>query len=118
MGVKMTEVEYDSVVIRAYAATLYKRAESMVTWATLGGIVWGVLLSGVVAAVGSAKPEYLPGVPDTRNGQGILIMMAVLSGGIGAWRRSVAQSKAWMLRLEAQKALCQVRIEENTRPRT
>jgi len=94
-------ITYDPSVMENLASSLYKRAASIErTGAILGGLVG---LAGTWATVTSM------GVGDN------LLVMAfgtLLGGAIGY---NSARSRAFMLRAEAQKLLCQVQIEANTR---
>lgn len=91
---------YDENIIQAAADALYRHAASIVLTSTILGVILGLILGAFVA---NATPlggfAFLGG--------------AVLGGYIG-WSR--AQSAAFLLRLQAQTALCQVQIEKNTRP--
>ena len=94
------QVVYDPRLIETFAGKLYEQAASIVsTWTLLGALFGGVfgLLAG--ARFGS---ELL--------GAGLA---AIVAGGIGY---TLAQPRAFLLKLQAQQALCQVRIEANTRP--
>lgn len=86
-------IRYDASIIREFAQSLYNQAESTVLIYTIGGIVIGVGLGYLISTVA-------------------LLIGAVIIGGIGYM---IGQARAFQLKLQAQVALCQVQIEENTR---
>ena len=96
-------VDYDGTVIYAFAARLYARANTVTATYALLGAGFGLSLGFIVAsllhegAVGRMPYEAL---------------CTVLCGGLGL---SIGRDRAFALRLQAQTALCQLRIEENTR---
>jgi hypothetical protein len=91
---------YDENIIQTAADALYRHAASIVLTSTILGVILGLILGAFVAnATSLGGFAFLGG--------------AVLGGYIG-WSR--AQSAAFLLRLQAQTALCQVQIEKNTRP--
>lgn len=94
-------IEYDPVVIQSFAAGLYRLADNIVLSTTIiGAIIGGVLGFGAGSFLG--------------DGAGTMLGLIGLAGG-GYMGRSRGVSKTFMLRLEAQLALCQVEIEINTR---
>jgi hypothetical protein len=86
-------MRYDSKIIIQFAQSLYDQASSVLILFTIVGVVvgggGGLLLSTEAALIG-----------------------AVILGAIGY---VMGQSRASQLKLQAQLALCQVAIEENTR---
>ena len=86
-------VRYDATIIVQFAQALYEQANLTLFFFTLGGVVigggGGWMLSTEAAVVG-----------------------AIIFGGIGYL---IGQTRAFQLKLQAQLALCQVAIEENTR---
>lgn len=98
-------VKYDAAVIYDFADRLYRKARWIaVQYGAAGaglGLVATVLLS------------MLKGSFSIPIGAEPLVLMFV--GGLIGVARGV--DKGFHLRLEAQKALCQVAIEANTRPR-
>lgn len=86
-------MQYDPKIIEQFAENLYARAKSIIITYTVMGMILG--------AVGGTA--LLPVI-----GTGI---GAVLFGAIGF---SLGRDKAFHLKLEAQIALCQVKIERNT----
>ncbi len=87
-------VEYDPNVIRGFADVLYKRAANIVMtnaaiFGVVGAVVGYTLKGGLTAVVGLG-----------------------IGGGIGYY---LGLQKTFQLKLQAQTALCQTKIEENTR---
>jgi uncharacterized membrane protein len=99
--------EYDPAVLLQYTDRLYSQAKWSAFKYGFVSLFFGALVTGIVVAF----------VPTTKNfgadnaGQAVLVM-AVVIGLIGAAR---GWEKAFMLRLEAQRVLCQLQIERNTR---
>ena len=94
--------QFQPEIIRAYAHRLYARAAlSMVTSTILGGLIGLVvapyLLQSLPVAVSLRCPEW-----------GVVVFLAFL-GGLQGWER------AFLLKLQAQTALCQLQIELTTR---
>ena len=104
----MPQVQYDPNVIRDFASRLYARAELLVFLrATSFGLVGAVIGSAI------AYDEW-------RRAE-LWLVWSVLGGLLGFAPLSAAgwyfgSRSAMSLKLRAQLALCQVRIEENTRP--
>ncbi len=95
-------VAYDENVILDFADDLYRRAASLVAGHTALGAVFGGV-AGMLGGLATTTPNL--------TGLGTLLL-AVLGGVIGF---AIGRSRAFALRLAAQTALCQVRIERNTR---
>jgi hypothetical protein len=91
--------KYDSALIYTFAGRLYSRAESAIVTATLIGAVIGAVMGYAGGAVSG-------------NGGTFALVAAVIMGAIGY---SIGSERAFQLKLQAQVALCQVQIEENTR---
>ncbi len=88
--------EYDARIIYKFADALYRQARSIIfTYTFIGLLLGGV--GGFVMA-----------------GEIVAIVGALIVGFLGY---AIGQQRAFQLKLQAQIALCQVRIEENTRPR-
>jgi uncharacterized protein YcfJ len=97
-------VEYDSGVVTEFADRLYAQAKNIiVSYTILGALVFGAV-GGLGAAATGRAYEALVGA----------ITLGFIGGAIGYAR---GRERAYTLKLQAQTALCQVRIEENTRPR-
>jgi hypothetical protein len=93
-------ISYDETVIGEFARRLYQRATTIIVLCALVGIIVG----GLVGAA-AARPAGGDG--------GGLIMFFVLIGGLIGF--AIGRERAFMLKLQAQVALCQVQIERNTR---
>jgi hypothetical protein len=87
-------VTYDANLIQEYADRMYRSASQTVVMYSLGGIITGASV-GLV----SRDPK-------------LTVVAAILVGILGYL---MGKGKAFKLKLEAQLALCQVQIEENTR---
>lgn len=90
-------VEYDKKVIVEYAQHLYKKANSIITLYTFIGILAGILIGIIFGCSGHGD---------------ILLLCILIAGGLGF---VIGKEVAFKLKLEAQIALCQIKIEENTR---
>jgi positive regulator of sigma E activity len=91
-------VNYDAQVIVAFAERLYRQAATIAaTYALLGALVG----AAIGAAVGNALGSLFV----------VMVLGAVL---VGALAFAIGQQKAFALKLQAQVALCQVQIEDNT----
>lgn len=92
---------YDPVIIRCFADELYRRAAGMIlTAVSIGLLVGGSIGIGVASAVRS-DGRWIPGI--------LLLGSGALLGYLHG------RSRAFALKLQAQTALCQMQIEENTR---
>lgn len=87
---------YDAKVLYEFADRLYSRAAQVIATSTIIG-----------ALVGGGAGYFVNRELDL-----YVAIGAVLAGLIGY---SVGTEKAFQLKLQAQTALCQVKIEENTR---
>lgn len=97
-------IDYDSKLMYEFADRLYKQAAQVV----FSSIVWGLIVG---LFVGGAGDYLLAG--SRRISVGLL---AVAGAAIGVFLGYVAgREKAFALKLRAQTALCQAKIEENTR---
>ena len=93
-------VEYDPAVISEFADRLYSRASSLIVIYTVVGL-------GVGGGAGFGIDYAL------KLGNWV---WWVAGGVVGLVGFLTGQEKAFVLKLEAQRALCQLKIEENTRP--
>jgi hypothetical protein len=101
-GSGLTMATYDSKVIYRFAEELYARADAIVGQAVIIAALLGIVL---VAAARVLVPKEM-----------ILTVLAVAGSVVVGWSMyKSAERQAFKLRLEAQMALCEVRIEENTR---
>ncbi len=86
-------VQYDPKVIQEFADQMYNKANIVIGFYTIVGIliggVGGYAVSKVIALIG-----------------------LLIGGAIGYF---IGSGKAFSLKLQAQTALCQVKIEENTK---
>lgn len=87
-------VSYDPNVIQEFADKLYARADAIVVGWTAVGALAGFVLGSLMG------------------GGGTRIVLIFLAGAIGY---AVGMQRAFLLKLQAQQALCQVEIERNTR---
>ena len=90
---------YDPQVIQKFADKLYSQANTAVFLST----IIGVLIGGAVG--------YSAGV-NSPNGGTFAMVGAVVTGLLGL---VVGLQRSFTLRVQAQIALCQMKIEENTR---
>ncbi len=89
-------VQYDANIIYKFAQDLYRSARRIIITYTLVGAILGLVIG------------YLP----TQSFGLSALIGALLLGLIGY---ALGEQRAFHLRLQAQIALCQVKIEENTR---
>ncbi len=87
-------VTYDPKIIREFANTLYERANTIILVHTIISALVGAAMGGALKGGGGA------------------IIGLILGGALGCY---LGVQKAFALKLQAQTALCQVQIEENTR---
>jgi hypothetical protein len=100
-------VSYDSRVLQQFADSLFAKARNIViTYGILGLLIGGSIGLGasVFAPTGRGAIPML--------GQLVLWIPTVMGLAVGL---NQGQMKAFMLRLEAQRTLCQLQIEANTR---
>lgn len=86
-------MQYDATIIKQFAENLYSRAKSIIFTYTVLGLVIGI-------AAGTAA---LP-----------VIGTAIGGAFFGLFGFLLGRDKAFQLKLQAQTALCQVQIEQNT----
>ncbi len=108
-------VAYDPAVIQKFVDRLYRRARTTVISSTIGGVLFGGLLGFWLSWLldsGSVRvPRHLS-LDELGTELIACLIGAVLFGLIGLM---AGRERAFMLRLQAQVALCQAKIEENTR---
>lgn len=116
--------QYDPNVIYKYAAGLYGRAQMFVIVYTLAGLLTGISLGKTYGAYKDfvSSPPSLTSLfgnsfgtqppPPPSSSSNWALLGAIVCGLFGFWTGS---SKAFALKLQAQTALCQVKIEENTK---
>lgn len=93
-------VQYNPEIIEEYAAQLYRRAQGMVVGLTVVFAFGGVFLGWILERIGNGNVVFTA-------------ILAAFLGSIG-WQTGVRH--AFVLKLQAQQALCQLQIERNTRP--
>ena len=93
-------VDYDRQVLHQMADGLYARAESIK--------IRGALTYGLVGGVLGAIVGYPSGSSTV-----VFFLAAAIAGGIG-W--ASASDRAFLLQVEAQRLLCTMEIEKNTKP--
>lgn len=91
--------QYDPKVINEFADRLYAQANSIIMTHTSIGA-----LAGCVAGYAAGHGSDSAGV--------FALVLGAVGGGMGF---SIGKQKAFTLKLQAQTALCQAKIEENTR---
>ena|SRR5437773_2773883 len=94
-------VQYDASVLYRFADQLYRQAAQAIVTA----VVLGVIIGGGIGYGGG----YAVNRPAA---QTFMIVLGLLGAVIGY---SLGAQRAFALRLQAQTALCQAKIEENTR---
>lgn len=105
--------QYDPSIIQRNADRLYTQATVMIVTSTIFGAIFGGGLGyGLVAFfenLGNRNFEWLP-----LSGN---VITGILAGALllGFLSFLGGQQRSFMLKLQAQIALCQLRIEENTR---
>lgn len=114
----MKEISYDPIVIKAHAFVLYRKAQRLAFFEALRGAFMGLFWAvAVLFAIGtfSAIGDRLRGANVRASDAQWMLYIFPLIGASRGW--SKGSEKGWQLRLTAQQALCQIQIEENTRPR-
>ena len=91
-------INYDPAVIQTFAEKLYKKANSIIVTYTLIGLILG--------GVGGYYLSEAAG-----GGMSTIAIVAVVAALIGF---AIGREKAFLLKLQAQTSLCQVKIEQNT----
>jgi hypothetical protein len=107
----MTYLTYDPEVLQKFAQGLYSRARTVVIVYVLIGMIVGLPIGVPVGAVFATAFGSQHDLIST------LIGAAAGAGVVGILGGMVGQSRAFILKIQAQTALCQMAIEENTRPR-
>lgn len=96
---------FDARIIQQYAQDLYDRADSLVWKAAASGALLGGFAGWILSfGQGWAGTAFPP------------MWVVIAAAGAGAVRAAIAaEREVFRLRLEAQQALCQLMIAENTR---
>ncbi|MBN1954346.1 MAG: hypothetical protein JW900_04760 [Anaerolineae bacterium] len=107
-------VEYDPRIIQQFADRLYRKATTAIVLSTILGVLFGGaggftlgLSTGALLAQDSSS--VLSGAVVGLVGGLVGAVLFALMGFLGG------RERAFRLRLQAQTALCQLKIEENTR---
>jgi sulfite exporter TauE/SafE len=104
-------IQYDRDVIQKFAEKLYKQANFIIASYTILGLllggVGGHFLGGAIRGDMSATAIGEANSGDMTTTAIVAIVVALIGFAMG-------QEKAFMLKLQAQTALCQVKIEQNT----
>jgi len=96
-------INYDPTIIQEAVNRLYSAASSIILTSTFFGLIIGAVLGWVIIYfVKPVHPEH-----------SIIYLIIAVLGGIFGY--ASGRDRAFRLKLEAQKALCQVQIEKNTR---
>jgi len=106
-------VEYNPQIIQKSANRLYLQANIMVIVSTILGVIFGFVLGflfsrGLGALPQAQQYEFIGSTP-TNLVTGFVVL--VLLGARSFWGGT---RRAFLLRLQAQAALCQMKTEENT----
>ena len=99
------QVQYDPKIIQTFAGKLYSRANSIVATYTLFGLLIGLGIGLIIGQFVSSSMGEAVGTTE--------LIVGALPGGIGGY--FIGMERSFTLRLQAQTALCQVAIEQNTR---
>ena len=97
-------VTYDPKIIRSFAEELYRLAGRVV--------LMTILKYGLVGAVIGA---FAGGGIGGMEGSSILVGVVIVGAIAGFIGKGVGEEKSFAFKLQAQTALCQVQIEENTK---
>lgn len=97
--------DYSPEMLQSFADRLYRRATWTIAEWTAVGVLLGVVLAGLSASL----------IHDLTNSSGVifLVWLVCALGGI-----AIGREKAFGMKVEAQRLLCQMQIEQNTRPAT
>lgn len=87
---------YDAKILYEFADRLYRRANEIVALCVM---IAGLVFGGIAYSIFNEDSTYA-------------LLGAALGGLLGYF---YGQERAFLLKLQAQTALCQVQIEENTR---
>jgi len=95
--------EYDPQIVQKFADRLYSQAAGIIGLSAVLGFLIGTVAGG---AVGNAT---------AKQGTGTYILIGGIIATLIGWL--IGRERAFHLKLEAQRALCQLQIEKNTRVR-
>jgi len=103
-------IKYDSAIIYGFAEKLYARANGTIVSYALFGALGGFGVGTIASSVAKNTASFFG--PSAGDDHTLAIVGAVILGCVGLF---LGVEKAFQLKLQAQLALCQVQIEENTR---
>ena len=95
-------IKYDPKIIQDYAEGLYKQAKSIATCYFFIGIFAAIIVFGKISSSLTGGFDFL------------IVAIGVFIGGVMGL--TAGRNRAFELQLEAQQALCQIKIQENTAP--
>ncbi len=104
-------IEYDSTVLQRFADDLYSRARFIVLQYVVIYVVFG-WVTWTVAALAYAFYHHTKGTAGDLGGSEVRAMFVIVFAVVGGF---VGANKGFRLRLDAQRTLCQLQIEKNTR---
>ena len=113
MGRKSSLASYDALVLKSYADKLYQEAKMITLTTTLRYLGVMFLISFVPIWVLHGTSAALRNDQEYSVAVGVSVFLMFIATMIGVER---GMSRAFQLKLEAQQVLCQVAIEQNTRP--
>ena len=96
-------IQYDPAVINQFAESLYLKADRVIRNYAIGGCLVGFIIGLVIngkAALGGVSGVFVALIPTAM---------------FGYFGYTAGQSAAFKYKLQAQTALCNIKIEENTR---
>jgi len=93
--------EYDPQVIKEFSRRMYAQTKSIVLYHLFLGILMGLISFSVISNLLTGDLDFL------------IVALGVMIGGVMGF--GAGQSRSFELKLQAQNALCQAQIEENTR---
>ena len=94
-------VEYDSNVIHQFAQRLYAQSRATTMRQFFIGMLFGIIFFGALS-------DAMLGMYDA-----LIVSIGAFIGAVMGY--GSGQNRAFELKLQAQQALCQARIEENSR---
>lgn len=92
---------YDPQILEKFADRLYSQAANVIASSTLLGFLIGLVLGGMLGRA-VAKESI-----------GTYVFIAGIVAALIGWQ--IGRDRAFHLKLEAQRTLCQLQIEKNTR---
>lgn len=107
-------VPYEPHLIYEFCARLYARAAWIVISRTLAGIVLGLVL-GLMLRAELGRSNAGAFTDPEQASRTTLLCLGACGVLVGAFGCALGRERAFWLRLEAQRTLCQLKIEENTR---